>query len=201
MSLQTFLFWLVAGITGLSAIMVMATQNIVRSAAWLLFTLGGTAGVYFLLGADFVGATQLLVYVGGVLVLVVFGVMLTAQGPFVTMKAGRNEWIVAGVVGASLFGVLAYSTIVSPWPTPPRDQRMSNARNSLSSVTLGEAFLGLEQATPQRDLTGLPGQAPGPERKRMAYLLPFEIISVHLLVVLIGAAYLARAKRRREIAT
>ncbi len=59
---------------------MVVAQNIVRSAAWLLFTLAGVAGIFFLLGADFVGATQLIVYVGGMLVLVVFGVMLTAQG-------------------------------------------------------------------------------------------------------------------------
>ena len=90
MDQQTFLFWVIAAMTGLSAICVVVTQNIVRSAAWLLFTLGGTAGIFFLMGADFVGATQLIVYVGGILVLVVFGVMLTAQGPFVTMRAGAN---------------------------------------------------------------------------------------------------------------
>src|SRR5262249_31894374 len=62
------LFWIVAGLTGASAVMVVVTQNIVRAAVWLLFTLVGTSGVYFLLGADFVGATQLIVYVGGTLV-------------------------------------------------------------------------------------------------------------------------------------
>ena len=53
----------------------------------------GTAGIFFLLDAQFVGATQLLVYVGGTLVLVVFGVMLTAQGPFINMKIGAVEWV------------------------------------------------------------------------------------------------------------
>src|SRR5438128_8533954 len=101
---QTFLFWVVALITGISAIAVVVTQNIVRSAVWLLFTLGGTAGIYFLIGADFVGAMQLIVYVGGILVLIVFGVMLTAQGPFITMRAGAAEWAVALVVGVVLFG-------------------------------------------------------------------------------------------------
>ena len=51
-----------------------------------LFTLAGTSGIFFFLGADFIGAIQLLIYVGGTLVLVVFGVMLTAQGPFISMK-------------------------------------------------------------------------------------------------------------------
>ena len=51
------LFWLIAGLTGASAVMVLLTQNIVRAAAWLLFTLAGVSILYFLLGADFVGAT------------------------------------------------------------------------------------------------------------------------------------------------
>src|SRR2546421_7229640 len=111
MDQQTFLFWVIAALTGLSAICVVVTQNIVRSAAWLLFTLGGTAGIFFLIGADFVGATQLIVYVGGILVLVVFGVMLTAQGPFVTMRAGAAEWAIAAVVGLLLYAVLAVSLV------------------------------------------------------------------------------------------
>jgi NADH-quinone oxidoreductase subunit J len=254
---RTFLFWLVASVTGLCAITVVLTQNIVRAATWLLFTLAGVTGIFFLLGADFIGATQLLVYVGGTLVLVVFGVMLTAQGPFISMKTGALEWAVAGVVGMLLFAVLAVS-ILSPGAlahvTPDdaeidkliqqlgsaRDVEVSNAvralraigiygvdklreaaahaesptvreraevllkesppmsdpATSMSSAVLGEALLGFERAAPEARLTGTPSiRTQG--RTRMAYLLPFEIVSVHLLVVLIGAAYLARAKRRR----
>src|SRR5712691_7849079 len=111
MDLNTFLFLVLAIQTGVCAVGVVVTQNIVRAAAWLLFTLAGTAGIFFLLGANFVGATQLLVYVGGTLVLVVFGVMLTAQGPFISMKIGAAEWAIAGLVGLLLFGVLAYSVV------------------------------------------------------------------------------------------
>src|SRR6266849_1880228 len=95
----SILFYLLASLTCACALAVVVSQNIVRAAAWLLFTLAGTAGIFFLLGAQFVGATQLLVYVGGTLVLVVFGVMLSAQGPFISMKTGTAEWGVALVVG------------------------------------------------------------------------------------------------------
>src|SRR5947199_4987378 len=107
MDLNSFLFYVLAGLTGASAVGVVVTQNIVRAATWLLFTLAGTAGVFFLLGAYFVGATQLLVYVGGTLVLVVFGVMLTAQAPFIKMRIGAAEWLIALVAGLGLFSVLA----------------------------------------------------------------------------------------------
>jgi NADH:ubiquinone oxidoreductase subunit 6 (subunit J) len=204
MDLPTFLFWTIAGLTGLCAIAVVVTQNIVRSALWLLFTLGGTAGIFFLIGADFVGATQLIVYVGGILVLVIFGVMLTAQGPFVTMKTGAAEWAVAMVVGILLFSTLAVTCLrdfkaqSTQWAVTQNawaDDEAHKPPSSMSSLVLGEAFLGLKEATKKSSLTGMPQGSS--DRTRVAYLLPFEIISVHLLVVLIGAAYLARAKRRR----
>src|SRR5947209_13294100 len=106
MDLATFLFWLMALATAISAVMVVVTQNIVRAATWLLFTLAGTSAVFFLLGADLVGATQLLVYVGGTLVLVIFGVMLTAQGPFISMKTSGAEWAISVVAGLLLIAVL-----------------------------------------------------------------------------------------------
>src|SRR5688572_2811127 len=120
-NLQPILFWLIAGVTGLSALATLLTQNIVRSATWLLFTLAGTAGIFFLLGADFVAATQILIYVGGTLVLVVFGVMLTAQGPFITMKTTAVEWGVSMIVGLLLLGVLSVSALayVNDAKAPP----------------------------------------------------------------------------------
>jgi NADH:ubiquinone oxidoreductase subunit 6 (subunit J) len=228
MNFANALFWIIAVLTGLSAVMVVLTQNIVRAAVWLLFTLVGTCGVYFLLGADFVGATQLIVYVGGTLVLVVFGVMLTAQGPFVSMRAGVGEWAGVTVVGLTFFGLLAATTALAAWkikPPAPED-----VATSTSTVQLGAAFLGITDPQ-QRQITGVPAreekdgetrtvwplyevskndpdvkfyrdgkQVDPPNRgpEKVAYLLPFEIVSVHLTVVLIGAAYLARAKRRRE---
>jgi NADH-quinone oxidoreductase subunit J len=194
---QLWLFWLVAGLTGLCALMVVLTQNIVRAAAWLLFTLGGTAGVFFLLGADFIGATQILVYVGGTLVLVVFGVMLTAQGPFITMKAGAPEWALAVLVGGLLYGAIALA-VASPdaWKNVARTPPEKDPATSTQTATLGVVLLNVKEGAEEAKVTGLPAGANLP-RTRVGYLLPFEIVSVHLLVVLIGAAYLARAKRRR----
>lgn len=184
-------FWILAGMIGTSAIMVVVTQNIVRAAAWLLFTLVGVSVLYFQLNAEFVGATQLIVYVGGTLVLVVFGVMLTAQGPFVSMRTSIAEWGLAIVAGFLFLGVLIYSTGEARNVAPP-------PLSTAPTVTdLGQSFLGVIQAMPAAQLTGFPDVVPPPPRTRSAFLLPFEIVSVHLLVVLIGAAYLARAKRRK----
>jgi NADH:ubiquinone oxidoreductase subunit 6 (subunit J) len=204
--LRPFLFWSIALLTGVCAVAVVVTQNIVRSATWLLFTLGGTAGLFFLLGADFVGATQLLVYVGGTLVLVIFGVMLTAQGPFITMKTSAAEWAVSTVVGLLLLGVLSVSAVTSGKPEPrgpvkefaPRRPLSNDPAATPDTDQLGLTLLGIPLGPAHRE----PDPArPGEVRiVRTHYFLPFIIVSVHLLVVLIGAAYLARAKRRRGAA-
>ena len=190
MNFDDVLFYALAGLTSICAIAVVVSQNIVRAAAWLLFALAGTAGIFFLLNADFIGATQLLVYVGGTLVLVVFGVMLTAQGPFINMRIGAAEWAIATAVGLLLYAVLAVSLVqINMGQAEPGD--MTNSEN------IGLALLGVKEATPPANITGVPITDRPYYRRPISYLLPFEIVSVHLLVVLIGAAYLARAKRRR----
>jgi NADH-quinone oxidoreductase subunit J len=200
MSLYAVLFYILAALTGVSAIAVVVTQNIVRSATWLLFALAGTAGIFFLLGADFIGATQLLIYVGGTLVLVVFGVMLTAQGPFINMRIGAAEWAIAAGVGLLLYAVLAVCLLEVHEPPSPLATKIPKTVTTaekplLGSKYLGAALLGDRRTTPEAVITGAPKQT-GRGRSKIGYLLPFEIVSVHLLVVLIGAAYLARAKKR-----
>src|SRR3982750_4340750 len=107
MTMSVVLFALVAGLTAGSALGVVLSRSVVRAAVWLLFTLIGVSLVYFLVGADFLGAAQLIVYVGGTLVLVVFGVMLTSQGPFWGIKPKRVEWVVGSALAAALFVPLA----------------------------------------------------------------------------------------------
>jgi NADH-quinone oxidoreductase subunit J len=208
--MESFLFYVIVGVTGLCAIAVVVTHNIVRAATWLLFTLAGTSAIFFLLGADLVGATQLLVYVGGTLVLVIFGVMLTAQGPFISMKTSSAEWAISATVGLILLVVLGLGVMTLPRTGLSRPPLRDNAETELVekamqagnlsrdpasapySAVIGEGFLGVPVGPPHVE------RPDGtPRAVRAHYLLPFEIVSVHLLVVLIGAAYLARAKRRK----
>lgn len=77
MDLATVVFYLVAAVTVGSAAMVAFSRNIIYSAFSLLGTFAGVAGIYVFLGADFVAAVQVLIYVGGILVLILFAVMLT----------------------------------------------------------------------------------------------------------------------------
>lgn len=176
MSLDWVLFAIVAAAVVASALGVVLSQGIIRSAVWLLFTLVGVSLLYFLLGAAFLGATQLIVYVGGTLVLVVFGAMLTGGGPFNSLRSRPAEWVAGGLVATTLFAVLAAASLKLATPTPP-----GVSGEGVTTGQLGLAFLGVSD----RESAG-----------GVAYLLPFEIVSVHLLVVLVGAAYLARAKKR-----
>jgi NADH-quinone oxidoreductase subunit J len=178
----SFFFLLFAGIACAFAIAVVVTSNIVRMAFYLVMSLTATAGLFFLAGADFVGSMQILIYVGGTLVLLVFGVMLTSQDRFISMRTSRGEMIVALLVGACLLAVLAGAAWSVPaWHGLSRDQAASLSLEP-TATPVGMALLGVRDDNATRS----------------GYLLIFEIISVHLLVVLIGAAYLARARRKRS---
>src|SRR5213080_2072084 len=89
------LFYLFALMAGGSAVAVVVARNIVRMAVALLFTLAGVAGLYFLLNAEFLAAVQLVVYAGGTLILIIFGVMLTSKGPFSRFEPKLGEVVLA----------------------------------------------------------------------------------------------------------
>ncbi|MCI0333805.1 MAG: NADH-quinone oxidoreductase subunit J [Planctomycetes bacterium] len=179
----SFFFLLFAGIACAFAIAVVVSSNIVRMAFYLVMSLAATAGLFFVAGADFVGSMQVLIYVGGTLVLLVFGVMLTSQDRFISMKTSRFELGMAAGVGACLFLLLLFAAWSVPeWRSLSREQVDAIALEP-TATPLGMALLGARVDAPESpDVAG--------------YLLVFEIISVHLLVVLVGAAYLARAKRK-----
>ena len=183
------------------AIAVVLTQSVVRMAFWLVISLGALAGLFFLLHADFVGAAQLLIYVGGTVVLLIFGVMLTASGPYQSIKSSPAEILQAALIGAALFAVLAVTVLKVDWNG--NDEQLVAAYGPAARVE-GGYYEGGEGSTVRKIGTALLGVrfdrdlGRSDEQLSTGYLLPFEIISIHLLVVLIGAAYLARAKRRVE---
>src|SRR5215510_8887346 len=119
-NVHSCLFVLFALVACGMALAVAATNNVVRMAFYLTLSLGATSGLFFLAGAEFVGAMQLLIYVGGTLVLLIFGVMLTAQARFISMKTSGAEWVLAAILGSTLFLLLVragYS--VETWNQPP----------------------------------------------------------------------------------
>ena len=145
--------------------MVAFSRNIVYSAFALVGALMGVAGIYILLAADFVAMVQVLLYVGGIVVLTIFAVMLT-QGIGDVAVSNRVAGPIAGGSVIGLAGaVMLYATLRTPW-------HMAAAKVSVSATTygVGNAFLD-------------------------AYVLPFEVASLVLLVALVGAVVISRQDR------
>lgn len=225
MTITQILFAVFAGLACVSAVAVVLVDNVVRMAFWLVMALGAMAGLFLLLHADFLAASQLLIYAGGTVVILIFGVMLTATGPFASLKSSAGQTVpglgVSGLLIAMLISTIAAVPWISLGKTVGRspaslDQGMmrqgdlaaamadsNETREAVEAVTdhwqnrvevgrstapLGLALMGLR---PDRDLVA----GTKPSSLSPGYLLPFEIISIHLLVVLVAAGYLARAKR------
>jgi NADH-quinone oxidoreductase subunit J len=189
LDLHATAFYLYAAVACVFAIAVVLTHNVVRMAFYLMMSLGATAGLFFLAGAEFVGAMQLMIYVGGTLVLLIFGVMLTAQARFVTMQTSGAEWVMAAILGSTLLLLLLNSAFsISDWYTPRADRESLALIESHTTTPVGMALTGVRVDKLDEPSERLRGGMSG-------YLLPFVIISMHLLVVLIGAGYMARNKR------
>jgi NADH-quinone oxidoreductase subunit J len=167
-TLAAALFYVFATLSAAGALGVVVSRNIVRTAVCLLFTLVGVAGLYVLLDSEFLAAVQLVVYVGGTLILIIFGVMLTSKSPFSRFEPKMAESVIAVAVGVVLFAALVMAIAGAHFGAPTSD-----AIQPYPVGALGQALLG-------------------------DYLVPFELVSVVLLVVMIGAAYLARGRRRDE---
>lgn len=158
-------FYLLAALTAGSALGCVVATNIVRMAVCLLGTLGGVALLYFLMAANFLGVIQLIVYAGGTLIVIVFGVMLTSTAYGLRLRAKPIEIAAGAIVCLALFAGLVTILIHTVWtPANPRPQEFAVGG-------IGNALL-------------------------TTYLVPFELASVLLLAVMIGAAYLAQPVQR-----
>ncbi|MEK6643642.1 MAG: NADH-quinone oxidoreductase subunit J [Planctomycetota bacterium] len=162
--LEALAFYIFAAVTLVSAIGVAVSRNIVRSAVCLLGTLGGVACLYFLLNANLLAAIQLIVYAGGTLILIVFGVMLTSKSPWVVFDPSRAQVVGAVIVTVLLATGLCMMLLGHTWPAS------AGPLPALQVKDIGKMLL-------------------------TDYLVPFEAASVLLLVVMIGAAYLARPEK------
>ena len=161
MSSLLFLFLAIMIIT--SAVMVVISSQLIHSAVSLLFTLFGVAGLYVFLYADFMAATQVIIYVGGILVLIIFGVMLTNLIDTPSIVSSSTNQVI-GFMAASFLLLLQLAVIFkTEWP----QQEFNESWNSGSTAKIGNLLL-------------------------QDYLLAFEVVSILLLAALIGAAFLSR---------
>jgi NADH-quinone oxidoreductase subunit J len=165
---EATLFYAFALMCAAAAVTVVVSRNIIRTAIALMFALVAVAGLYFLLNAEFLAAVQLVVYTGGTLILMIFGVMLTSKNAVSRFRPKRGEYVLATLIGLVLLTTLTLAltrwTRANPSPTVAEGER-----DPYALATLGQALLG-------------------------DYLVPFELASVLLLTVMIGAAYLAKGR-------
>jgi len=113
--MANFVFWFIAGVTVLSAAMVVTSKSLLYSAYSLLFTFLGVTGLYIFLWADFLAVVQVVVYVGGILVLIIFGIMLTNKITSVNISHTSMQKGVGGVVVIGFIASLGYMALNTPW--------------------------------------------------------------------------------------
>ena len=168
MTSREIAFVVVGTITALSALLSVTTKQVVHAALWLLVSLGALAGAYVVLGQELVGLVQLLVYVGAIVVLVLFALMLTRApiGPHPEIDTAPWQRAVASALGAATSALLA--SVLLPFFASD-----DVAADVPGTPQIGAAIFG-------------------------TWVWPFELLSVLLLVALITAFAVSRLVLRRE---
>ena len=165
-AIYTVLFWGVAALTVLLALAVVNTRRLLRAAVALMGTLSTTAGLYAMLDAQFLAGVQVLVYVGGIVVLIVFAIMLTRSGELLEDHPAPARMVTGAVVSIAFLVLSGAALWTTPFAvdgtgtTPPNDP-----------LYIGKALLD-----------------PGPG----GYVVPFEVISLLLLGAMLGGIVIAR---------
>ena len=167
---EQIVFIVISAITLISAWIVVTDRNLFHAAIALMASFAGVAGLYILLDAGFLAASQLLVYIGAISILIIFAIMMTRRLMQTTESPYNSQWkwgIVGSLVAFILLAILIYQT----WPTDQfaEPAAVSDAVLRGSVNNLGTALVSVEQ-----------------------YVLPFEIASVLLLAALVGAIVIAR---------
>ena len=182
MNIAQILFYLMSFITLASAIFVATTKNLVRSVFVFFVTLFALAGLYVLALADFVAITQIVIYVGGILVLILFAFMLSGRETLNTLQQQNNRVISIGKVPASLLAALFFIV-------------MLNVALKMDADNLGwiKQAIAANTVIKPNDVVTIDNIG---INLMTRYLLPFEAISILLLTALIGAAHLARKEGR-----
>ncbi len=164
MSGSTIIFYLLAAFTLVSGLLAVTTRQIFRAAIFLLFSLIGIAGIYFWMDYDFIAAVQIVVYVGGIVVLIIFSIFLTQQAGELmpAQKLGRRLFsALAAFCGFALSMILI---LQHTFNTPSKEILDPNVRN------IGYQVLNTDN---------------------QGYALPFELVSILLLAAMIGCIIIA----------
>ena len=172
--LELVLFYIFGAIAVISAIMVITRHNVVHSAAFLGATLFAVAGIFLTLHAEFLAGVQVIVYVGGILVLFVFVIMLIAVERSVHERQYNRQWMIALVTSAILIAEITYG------------------------LYRGKDSLTLPPVVPPAAVAAAGNSEQVGTALYTSYLLPFEIASILLLVAIVGAVVLSKKRTQAE---
>ncbi len=159
---QHIAFGVLAAVMSVSALRVVTTKNVIHAALYLVMVLAGVGGIYIMLAAEFLAVVQVIVYIGAIVVLFLFGVMLTRAPIGRTVELDNEYKFLGFVVGAGTVALLATLLL----------DGFSDARIPPVDPTRNTGSVGLEIF--------------------QHYVIPFEVVSVLLLAALVGAVVLAR---------
>ena len=159
---MSIIFYLLAAITIVGALGVVLSRNVVHSALFLVLSFIGVASIYFYIGAEFLGAVQLMVYSGAVAVLIAMAIMLTRRASMADSNPSQKllRRIVSAMLAAALFLFIGIGISIEPLPA-------GELADATGASEIARLMLG-------------------------TYVLPFELAAVLLLVAMIGALVLAR---------
>jgi len=186
------MFFILSAVVLAGAIGVVAARTVFVSALWLILSFLGVAGLYALLGAGFLAAVQVLIYVGAISVLILFAVMLT-HGGMVVAERPNTQWALGVIVALTLCGLLAVVGYNAGWPlshaeiAPPAGAAVAQ---DVAAALPGAVAHETAEGAPAY---AIPGQVTMIGRALMhEHFLSFEVISMILLVALVGAIVVAR---------
>lgn len=171
MDLQTIIFYFFAGLTLLGAGIILLTRNVLYAAFALMLCFLGVAGLYVFAGADFVAATQIMVYVGGILILIVFGVMLTNRLGGSAVLTDRYRMLGGSLLSILLLIVLLQAIFSQPW----KETAWLAGRSPEASEVKSIGLLLMSD-----------------------YVIAFELAGLLLLMALIASAFLARESAQSQ---
>lgn len=164
MSASAIIFYIISAFILGAGILAVTTQKIFRSAIWLLFSLIGIAALYFWMEVEFIAALQIIVYVGGIVVLIIFSIFLT-QGSGNKMKPPTTRRNIFAIL-ATVFGFGFTTNLIAHYPFPQNSPQPFEVKVS----EIGESMLSLTDH---------------------GYVLPFELVSILLLAAMVGCIVIA----------
>jgi NADH-quinone oxidoreductase subunit J len=174
MSAASIIFYIIAAFILGTGILAVTTRKIFRASIWLLFSLIGIAALYFWMQLEFLAAVQIIVYVGGIVVLIIFSIFLTIKSGEEMPKPVFTRSIFAAL--AVLFGIAFVARLISLYTFKPNATTVFN----LNVNQIGTQML---------------------DTKNFGYLLPFELISMLLLAAMIGCIVIAMKSKDKDSTT